>query len=159
VAPPSPTTACFRAALRECPPCYFKLVATRPTTQLKPTPRTRWAGRRQVNGSHRLFRRTAGLGLRAFRGSISAMQSLGSRQSEPPTRCMSPHSRHSSISRLPITPQILQIILWHRRSSPPHSRVRAQGNYPGSCLPRAWGNFREISMDAQIISDDDQIPG
>lgn len=63
-----PNNRLFSCGVTRFPPCYFKLVATRPTTtQLKPTPRTRWAGRRQVNGSRRLFRRTAGLGLRAFR--------------------------------------------------------------------------------------------
>lgn len=45
----SPTTACLRVALRECPPCYFRLVATRPATQMKCI--LRHAGSQMVLGS------------------------------------------------------------------------------------------------------------
>ena len=60
----SQTTARFRVALRRCPPCYFKLVATRPATQWKCVPRTHSA----PNGSRRLFRRTLGLSLQDHAG-------------------------------------------------------------------------------------------
>ena len=142
----------FRVALRECPPCYFKLVATRPATQLKRTPRTRQPA---ADGSRRLFRRTAGLSLQAFRTCFHhaepGAQALETTDEMhvaafPKFIVFSLANHPSNFTDRSMAPEIFPLSF----------TCPSPGKLP-RFLPRAWGNSRKISMEAQIISDDDRF--